>query len=187
MTRSGLCTVLAALVSSLLSSACGGGLDSDAQGGAPGVGSPPPVNTRFTMRIDGKPVALDPPTGTRFVHDKGGMPTHVSLTAQEDPGGGDAIRAASVGLVEPFATGTFDCTPNERGEWIDKRATFSPGSFFGFTPTITDCTVTVQYISNDRAVGTATANAHAPRESSLSGTVAKIAAEFDVPIKEMKL
>lgn len=179
--------VVAGLVTSLL--ACGGATEG---GGSPSEETsagttPPPVNTRFALRIDGKAVDLEEPAGTRFVNESGKLPTYISIAAEQDPRGGDYIRGASVGLVEPFETGTFDCTPNERGEIVGKQATFNPGDFFGFKATLTDCVVTVQYIVNDRAVGTFSAKGHAPEGSSLSGTVAKAEGEFDVPIKELKL
>ena len=35
--------------------------------GAPGAAAPPATNTHFTLRIDGEPVALEAPSGTKRV------------------------------------------------------------------------------------------------------------------------
>lgn len=183
MTRS--CESFGLLFSILVSAsllACGGEIETD-----DAAVSPPAVNTRLALRIDGKAISLEAPSGTRFVQTAGGLPTYVAISARQDPGGGDHIRSVDLQLNEPFTTGTFDCTPNERGEVVGKQAALSPGDFFGFKATLTDCLVTVNYIANDRVVGTFSVRARAPEGSSPSGTVSKAEGEFDVPIKDMKL
>lgn len=149
----------------------------------------PPVNTRFTLRIDDRPIKLETPTATRFVLPeslRSDVTSYVSLTARQDPGGGDMIRAASVTLHWPLKAGTFDCTPDEDGT-VSTGVSLSPGPFFGFSARLTDCRVTVTYVDDDRVVGSFSVNALPPESSSLAGTVSTATGDFDAPIVVSKL
>ena len=144
--------------------------------------SPPPGGSLFVLRVDGEAVDLEEPSAT--VDSTELLPTYVEIAAEE-PRSGDRINGASITLNEPFATGTFDCTPDENGDWVNKRATVSSGEFFGFLPRQTGCTVTVTFISADRAAGTFSVKAHAPDGSTLGGKVSTAEGEFDVPIEKV--
>lgn len=159
--------------------ACGGNVDDDgtAPPNAPAVA--PAVDTRFTLQIDDQKIDLAAPSGTRFVQPDGS--SYVSLTAREARTGGDYIRAASMLLSEPLALGTHDCTPDADGR-VSTGVSLTPGDFFGFKATLTDCKVTVTYLASDRIVGTFSVDGHAPDGSSLDGTVSKATGSFDVPV-----
>lgn len=190
MTSSSSLAVALSSVLLLATAACGGAAESDAAATAQPSGStaePPPVATRFELRVDGKKVDLGEPDGMHF-HGRSGDTTYsyVTLGAQRDPRGSDFIQAASVGLSEPFHTGSIDCTPNARGE-TTTGASLAPGPFLGFTPTLKNCVVEVTWITEERAVGRFSADAYPPEESSLAGKVAKVDGEFDVPLRRIDL
>jgi hypothetical protein len=194
-------SILVALL--LCTAGCGGAIEGDAPRRIedppgvqppgtpkpPAVGVPPAVNTRFVLRIDGRQVDLEPPTGSQFVvtasENRAGY-TYIQLSAEENRRGGDFIRSAQVTLNEAYAARSFDCTPNEHGVSAS-GASLDARAFLGFTPTISECLVEVTYISADRAVGVFSAKATPPPESSLAGKVATIAGEFDVPFKRVNL
>lgn len=181
--------VLAALAFASLAAGCGGAVADE--GGPPGVDAPPPQNTRFALRVDGKPVGLGPATGSRFELTRDGVgSSFITVTADETPRTGDAIRGAGVTLFQPFGRGSFDCTPSPSGETpTSAGAALSPGPFFGFTPTLRDCVVVVEYVSpeRDRVVGRFSANGLAPANSSLSGKVSVVEGEFDVEVKPVRV
>lgn len=164
--------------------ACGGNVDDDgtASPNAPAVA--PAVDTRFTLQIDDKKIDLAKPSGTRFMQQDGS--SYISLTAREARNGGDYIRAASALLSEPLTLGTHDCTPDADGR-VSTGVSLTPGDFFGFKATLTDCKVNVTYLASDRIVGTFTVEGRAPEGSSLDGTVSKAAGAFDVPLETSKL
>lgn len=149
--------------------------------------APPFAGPSFALRIDGQAVDLEAPETTRFSYRTAGVPAQVVITASHPDDGGDVDSFASVSLNEPISRGTFDCTPNEKGEWVGKRAILSPG-FAGFRPTLSDCTVTVTHASGDRFVGRFSVKAHPPETSSLAGKVSVAEGEFDVRVeKELEL
>ena len=179
-------SLAALLACALLCAACGGAVAEDPGG----VGEvPPPRNLRFAMSVDGKPVGLGPPVGSRFEVTRDGATTSfISISADESPRMGDSIRSAGVTLMEPFVRGTFDCTPTAAGDTpASAGAVLSPGAFFGFTPTLRDCVVVVEYAATDRVVGRFSVRAHAPVNSSLSGKVSAVEGEFDVEVKPVRL
>jgi hypothetical protein len=134
---------------------------------------PSVVNTRYQLSIDGRQVDLGQPTGTKLVTKNG---TKISIGAEQNPGMGNYIQGSSIAINDPLVVGTFDCNAPT------SQVQLTPGDFFGFKPTITDCSVVLQYVSEDRVVGTFTAVAHSDQ-----GSDAKVEGEFDVPIKELKL
>lgn len=164
--------LLFALVVALLSvlAGCageGGGVD------------PSVVNTRYLLSIDGRPVDLGQPTGTKLVTKSGAK---LSIGAEQNPGMGSYIQGSSIAINDPTgaaaqATGTFECnTPNSHVE-------LALGDFFGFKPTIANCSVVLLLATEDRVVGlfSAVARSEDGRESK------QVEGEFDVPIKELKL
>jgi hypothetical protein len=139
--------------------------------------APPPVNTRVELRVDGKAVALEAPSG----HADGTPATFVEVSARRPSAGSDYIQMTQIKFDAP-AKGHFDCSPEPEGVHTHTATVFVDAALFGFLPTIKTCSIDVSYLTNDRIVGTFTLTAAGPEGSSVGTSTAEGA--FDVPLEQ---